>query len=112
MNTFNRPNVFRFLSFLTLLLVLSCDVFAQTVTIPVGGGGGSAGNIGQSAWDSIKGLWFGPAGAVLGIGIFGMAAYYYFKEGVQAVIGVIVIGLFFFCLPALTVAVQNWARTF
>jgi hypothetical protein len=83
---------------------------ADAQVISVGGVGSST--IGQDAWNSVKGLWFGPAGLILGVAIFGLSVYFFFKEGVLAVLGVLAVGTFFFFVPAMVVSVQNWARTF
>lgn len=70
------------------------------------------GLIGADAWNSIKGLWFGPAGLILGVMVFGLAVYFFFKDGVLAVMGVLAIGTFFFFVPAVVTSIQSWARSF
>lgn len=92
-----------------MLLVFVASASAQ-VSISTGGSG--TGTIGQDGWNSIKGLWFGPAGLILGAAVFGLSVYFFFKEGVLAVLGVLAIGTFFFFVPALVVSVQNYARSF
>lgn len=96
------------LIFLALMLLLTLNTYAQTIVI----GDGGSGTIGQDAWNSVKGLWFGPAGLVLGVAVFGLAVYFFFKDGVLAVLGVLAIGAFFFFVPAFAVSVQTWARNF
>ncbi|MDT8992866.1 hypothetical protein RQP54_18475 [Curvibacter sp. APW13] len=102
-------NLMRNLGLIVLMaLIFVCNADAQVVV----GSGGGAGMIGQDAWTSIKGLWFGPAGLALGALIFALSIYFYFKEGVLAVLGVIAMGIIFFFIPGMTAAVQNWARSF
>lgn len=91
-----------------LLSLFALNADAQVVSI----GGAGTGTIGQDAWNSVKGLWFGPAGLILGVAVFGLSVYFFFKEGVLAVLGVLAIGTFFFFVPAMVIAVQNYARSF
>lgn len=70
------------------------------------------GTVGEGAWSAVKNLWFGPPGLVLGAVVFALAVYFFFKDGVLSVLGVIAIGTFFFFVPAMVVAVQGWARGF
>lgn len=73
---------------------------------------GTGGAVGESAWGAVKNLWFGPPGLILGAIIFALAIYFFFKEGVLAVLGVIGAGTLFFFVPAIAVAIQNWAKAF
>lgn len=114
-NSFAIPKITRghlrdLLIFGMVLFLFALNADAQ-VTISTGTAAGT-GTIGQDAWNSVKGLWFGPAGLVLGAAIFGLSVYFFFKEGVLAVLGVLAVGTFFFFVPAMVITVQNWARTF
>ena len=88
----------------TLALLTVAQAHAQTT--------GTGGAVGEGAWNAVKNLWFGAPGLVLGSVIFALAVYFFFKEGVLAVLGVIGAGTLFFFVPAISVAVQNWAKAF
>lgn len=95
--------------FIFILAAMAFDGAIAQVTIGVGGAGGG-GQIGQDAWSAMKNVWFGPIGLVAGAIVFALSVYFYFKDGVLAVLGVLGVGVFFFFIPAMVLAVQNWAR--
>lgn len=97
-----RPCISRSATLAVLLLASAFEAHAQSGTATVG----------EGAWSAVKNLWFGPAGLVLGAAVFALAVYFFFRDGVLAVLGVIAIGTFFFFVPAIVLAIQGWARTF
>lgn len=99
---FQFPSWSRAAAAATLALLSVCEAQAQAT--------GAA--VGQDAWNAVKNLWFGPPGLVLGAAVLGLAVYFFFKEGVLAVLGVIAIGTFFFFVPSIVLSLQNWAKTF
>lgn len=107
--TNNRALLRDLVIFSLFMLLLIVSAHAE-VTVSTGGAGTST--IGQDGWNSVKGLWFGPAGLILGAAVFALSVYFFFKEGVLAVLGVLAIGTFFFFVPAMVVSIQTYARSF
>lgn len=92
-----------------LLALLMCvDAMAQSTT----GTTATGATFGDTAWDAVKGMWFGKPGLLLGALVFALAVYFYFRDGVLAVLGVLAIGTFFFFVPAFALGLQNLARAF
>lgn len=105
-NTSLRPIT---LMLVCLLLAMVSDfASAQGVTVTTG----TSVAPGADAWAAVKSVWFGPMGLVGGVLVFALAVYYFFKDGVLATLGVLGIGIFFFFVPAISISVQTWAKTF
>lgn len=94
-----------------MFLLLSLNATAADVTVTTVGGGGG-GMIGQDGWNAIKGFWFGPTGLIVGVIIFFIGLHFFFKEGVLALLATFAVGIVFFFLPAIAVAVQNYAARY
>ncbi len=104
-----RTNFWILLVSAIVMCLFAVNADAQVVTIDPSAG--ASGTIGQAAWTNMKNLWFGPLGLALGAGVFALSLYFFFKEGVLAVLGVLAMGTLFFFIPGIVVAIQGWAKS-
>ncbi len=101
MSATQRQLVRTVLTVMLLLLLVSSNVWAQTVSAETG----------ATTWTALKSIWFGYPGLVLGLLIFGLSIYFFVAKGFLAALGIVCVGIFFFFLPALVMAIQGIAKT-
>jgi hypothetical protein len=66
---------------------------------------------GETYWQALREVWFGPYGAIFGVVGFVAVLFIAGRFGIGAGVGGLVMLVVFFLIPALVVGIQNWGKT-